>query len=120
MTGLITIELKALRFFALHGLYSEERKTGNEFEVTLSVSYSPVTDIITSVTDTIDYVALFDIVNRKMRQPADLLETVVMHIAEEVHAAFPQVKRVEAAILKLHPPIPGFTGHTGVRYEKEY
>jgi dihydroneopterin aldolase len=38
----ITIELKQLRFLAYHGLYAEERKTGNEFEINLSVSFPAI------------------------------------------------------------------------------
>ena len=38
MAGMISIELKRLRFLAYHGLYAEEKKTGNEFEVNLVVN----------------------------------------------------------------------------------
>ena len=41
MPGSITIELKGLRFFAYHGLYAEEQKTGNEFEIDLFVTHQP-------------------------------------------------------------------------------
>ena len=39
MAGWMTIELKGLRFFAEHGMYVEERKVGNQFEIDLEVSY---------------------------------------------------------------------------------
>jgi dihydroneopterin aldolase len=120
MPGLITIELKRLRFFAHHGLYAGERRTGNEFEVNLLVSYLPSTAMITDVTDTIDYVELVNIVSGKMNTPEDLLETLAMGIAEQVHVRFPQVKHVDIEIVKLYPPIEKFNGQTGVRYSREY
>lgn len=120
MPGLITIELSKLRYFAYHGLYAEEKKTGNDFEVSLTVSYIPAAMIITGVASTIDYVTLAGIIKAQMNQPEDLLETVAMQIAEKTHLSFPQVKHVEISIMKLNPPIEQFTGQVGVRYRKEY
>jgi len=37
MGELISIQLKELRFFANHGLYPEEQKIGNEFDINLTV-----------------------------------------------------------------------------------
>ena len=39
MAGLMTIELTGLRFHAFHGLYEGEKIVGNEFDVSLYVSY---------------------------------------------------------------------------------
>lgn len=120
MPGLITIELNKLRYFGYHGLYAEERKTGCEFEVSLTVSYIPASAIITGVASTIDYVTLSGIIAEKMKSPVDLLETLTMQIAETIHLSFPQVKHVEISIMKLNPPIENFTGQVGVRYRKDY
>jgi len=81
MAGSMTIELKQLRFFGHHGLYKEERKTGNEFEVNVSVSYIPGSELITELSSTINYAVLFETVRKRMKQPTDLLETLVMQIA---------------------------------------
>lgn len=120
MPGLITVELDHLHFFAYHGLYAEERKTGNEFEVNLAVQYEPSAEIIQDIADTINYATLFELVKRQMQQPVDLLETLAMKIAAEIHSSFPQVKKLEIAVSKLHPPIPAFTGNVRVKYSQEY
>jgi 7,8-dihydroneopterin aldolase/epimerase/oxygenase len=120
MPGLLTIELKQLYFFAHHGLYAEERKTGNEFEVNLIVSYQPSSGTITDISDTVNYVQLYDLLKTEMQKPRHLLETFVMEVAELTHAAFSQIKKIEISITKLHPPIAKFTGIVGVRYSKEY
>ena len=116
----ITIELKKLHFFAYHGLYAEERKTGNEFEVNLTVSYTPVSGTITHLDDTVNYTMLYELLKAEMQKPRDLLETFVMEVTESIHLTFPQIKKIEIAVTKLHPPIPKFTGTVGVRYCKEY
>jgi len=36
---LITLHLEKLQFFAYHGLYEEEKKLGNEFELNISASF---------------------------------------------------------------------------------
>jgi 7,8-dihydroneopterin aldolase/epimerase/oxygenase len=120
MPALMTIELRDLHFHAFHGLYPEERKAGNDFRVWLQVNYQPPEEVITAIEDTINYAALFDIVQKAMQSPVDLLETLVMEIADTIHVRFPQVIRISISIHKLHPPIARFTGEVGVKFEKEY
>jgi 7,8-dihydroneopterin aldolase/epimerase/oxygenase len=120
MTNIITISLTRLRFFAYHGLYAEERKTGNEFEVNLSVSYTPAEAVITQLDNSVNYVKLHELIKSEMQQHRDLLETFVMELAEKIHASFPGVKKVDISIDKLHPPIARFSGDVGVKYTKEY
>lgn len=120
MTDLMIIELKHLHFFAYHGLYAEEKKIGNEFEINLSVGYSPVSGVITDISETINYTKLYELLKSEMEKPRNLLETLVMEIAELIHASFPIIKKVEIEITKLHSPIVKFTGITGVKYIREY
>ena len=120
MPALMTIELRDLHFHAFHGLYPEERKAGNDFRVWLQVDYQPPEEVITAIEDTINYAALFDIVQKAMNSPVDLLETLVMEIADTIHVRFPQVIKISISIHKLHPPIAQFTGEVGVKFEKEY
>ncbi|MBI3140030.1 MAG: dihydroneopterin aldolase [Sphingobacteriales bacterium] len=120
MPDVMTIELRGLSFHAFHGLYEEEKKTGNEFRVELRADYSPPGAILTSLEDTVNYVALYEILQEAMKEPRALLETLVMEIAETIHDRFPQVTKVEVSVYKLHPPIAAFTGSVGVTYKKEY
>ncbi|HWR33410.1 MAG TPA: dihydroneopterin aldolase, partial [Chitinophagaceae bacterium] len=117
---LISIELKQLRFLAYHGVYSEERKMGNEFEVNLVVSYQPVSGTVSGIADTVDYSRLYELLEKEMQHPRQLMETLVMEITETIHASFPQVKEIEISIAKLHVPITKFTGTVSVKYRKEY
>lgn len=120
MSNLMTIELKKLQFFAFHGLYEEEKKTGNEFEVNLFVDYIPNTVIITDMSATINYAELFELVKTEMQKPRGLLETLAMEIVELIHSLYPQIVKAEISITKLHPPIATFTGSVGVQYSKRW
>lgn len=117
---MITVELKQVRFFGYHGLYKEERKTGNEFDLNLAVSYEPGKELVYDISNTINYTELFELVRLQFDTPVDLLETLVCNIAAEIKSVFPRTKRISISIAKLHPPIKGFTGHVCVSYEQEY
>jgi 7,8-dihydroneopterin aldolase/epimerase/oxygenase len=120
MSNLLTISLNNVRFRAYHGLYPEERQKGNDFVVNMQVSYVPGAGTIFSLDDTIDYAALFDIINTQMRKPVDLLETLVQQMTQEVHHKFPQVKTVNVSVEKLNPPIDKFSGSALVSYKAEF
>jgi dihydroneopterin aldolase len=120
MNGLVTVELKGLRFFAYHGLYAEEKKIGTEYEVNLAVSFLSEKNIISHLTESIDYAALHELIRKEMQVQRDLLETFVTELCENIHQQFPIIKKIVVSIFKLHPPMEKFTGSVGVKYEKEY
>jgi dihydroneopterin aldolase len=120
MAALMTIELTGLRFHAFHGLYEEEKIAGNEFEVSLYVSYRPQNEIVNELSGTINYAVIFDIVKKRMQERTDLLETIAMSLAEEIRREFAEIQKVDISIKKLHPPIAGFSGNVAARYQKEF
>jgi dihydroneopterin aldolase len=107
-----SVYLKNVHFFAYHGLYPEEALNGNVFEVDLSVSYTKQ-EIITSIEETIDYTALFDILKVQMRVRRELLETLGREICDDIKNQFPQIVCIEIDIRKQNPPIPDFNGKAG-------
>lgn len=115
------IELKDLRFHSFHGLYPEEKKRGGQFIVDLSVEY-PSTfaakGSLQAITleDTIDYAVLYEICNKAMLQPTELLENVAIDISNVIQAHFKKVTRIEVRITKSKPPIPGCTGSSSVKF----
>jgi 7,8-dihydroneopterin aldolase/epimerase/oxygenase len=120
MNSILTISLTNLRFFAYHGLYEEEKKTGNQFDLELFVSYIPPSGTITDISDTINYVSLYELLKKEMQQPRGLLETLAMEIADKIHHDFPMIKRIELSVVKTQPPIAQFAGKVGVKYVKEF
>ncbi|MEO5945630.1 MAG: dihydroneopterin aldolase [Chitinophagaceae bacterium] len=120
MAALLSIYLNQVRFFAYHGLFEEEQKTGNEFEVNLAVSYDPGSELIDELSETVNYASLFSILQEEMQKPRELLETFVMEVAELLHKTYPSIKKIEISLSKLNPPIAKFTGRVGVKYSKEF
>jgi 7,8-dihydroneopterin aldolase/epimerase/oxygenase len=120
MSGTLTIKLSRLRFFAKHGLFAEEQKIGNEFEVDLFVFYDPGDILINELSETVNYASLFAILKDEMQKPRKLLETFVMEITDLLHSIYPSIRKIEINISKLNPPIVKFTGRVGVKYVKEF
>ena len=120
MSDLITIELRHLRFFAYHGLYAEEKKTGNEFEVNISVSRSAKTAVIKDLSQTLNYTHLYELIRAEMKKPRGLLETLAMELVQLIPLSFEGVKKVDIEITKLHLPIEKFSGTAGVKYSRSF
>lgn len=120
VNGLISISLKNLRFRSYHGLYAEEQKAGNEFDVDLTILYQPNSGTITSINDTVDYAKLYDLVKQEMSKPRKLLETLAMELAGILHTEFPQIKKISISITKLQAPMHRYVGKAEVNYEVDY
>jgi dihydroneopterin aldolase len=120
MSRLLTISLKNVRFRAYHGVYPEERQKGNDFVVNMQVSYVPHAGTIVSLSDTIDYGSLFEIINTIMQQPVELLESLVRQMAQAVHKRFSEISEVTVSVEKLNPPIDRFTGSAKVTYTEKF
>jgi dihydroneopterin aldolase len=116
---MLSIYLQNLRFRSYHGLHSEEKLTGGEFEVNLKVCFHPPVLPVTSLHDTVNYVSLYALIKNQMEQPAELLETIATELAGQILAQFSLVEEVEISITKLHPPIVGFKGLVKVSYHKK-
>jgi dihydroneopterin aldolase len=116
---MITIKLNQLRFFAHHGMYEEEKKVANEFDVDLEVSFE-AKETITSINESINYVKLFELVKKYMLLEQRLIETIAMNIANAIHEQYTHVKKISITITKKYPPVINFSGNVAVSYVKEY
>jgi dihydroneopterin aldolase len=116
---MLTIHLHHLKFFAYHGLYEDEKKTGNNFEMDVDV-IADVPQAITKLEHTVDYAVVYQIIEQRMKQPTALLETLVHDLAEKIHQHDQRIKSVSITIKKLSAPIKNFNGVVGVSYKKEF
>ena len=107
-----SVYLKNVQFFAYHGLYPEEAVNGNMFEVDLSLQYTRQ-EPIQKIEETIDYVALYEILKTQMQQRRELLETLGKEICDFIKEKYPQIISIHIDICKLNPPIPDFNGTAG-------
>jgi dihydroneopterin aldolase len=110
------IHLHDVLFHSLHGVFEEEKLIGGEFLVNVSVGFIPSSRPIRLLNDTIDYVAVYQLLKDRMNQPSPLLETIAMDVANQILAQFSIVQNVQISIKKLHPPIAAFEGSVGVSF----
>ncbi|MBL0358681.1 MAG: dihydroneopterin aldolase [Chitinophagaceae bacterium] len=116
---MLTIHLHNLKFFAFHGLYEEERKTGNNFEMDVDV-VADIPVVITKLEHTVDYAVVYQVIESRMKQPTALLETLVHDLAEKIHQHDKRIRSVSITIKKLSAPIKNFNGIVGVSYKKDF
>lgn len=100
------ISFNRLRFHAFHGVMEQERRVGNDFEVSLTVKY-PFEKAMESdsIDDTLNYAELYDVIAAEMRQPSQLLEHVAGRIIKAVRSRFPLIAGGSLTVTKLTPPI---------------
>lgn len=113
---MLSIHLQQLQFRAFHGLYEAEKRNGNDFLVDIIVQYNPAHTVL-QIEQTINYVAVFELVKKRMSIATELLETVAMETAQQILEEFSLAETVQVSIKKLNPPIPDFNGTVGVSFE---
>ena len=117
---MITIHLYNLKFYSFHGVHEEERVLGNEYEVNADIEFHEEQAIINSLSQTINYADVYDLVKKRMHIPSSLLETVVMDIGNSIYEKYNYVRHIHVTLKKVHPPIEGLEGSVGVSWHKEF
>ncbi len=117
---MITIHLQNLKFYSFHGVLEEEKLSGNDFEVNADIQFHEGETVIHSLSQTINYVDLFEIIKERMQTPSQLLETVVMDIGKKISEKYNSVRSINISLKKMHPPIEGINGSVGVTWHKKF
>ena len=101
-----SISLKALRFYAYHGVLPQERTVGGEYEVTVKadvdLSQAAESD---QIADTINYADMYEAIRQEMAVPSQLLEYVAGRIARRLLGDFPTIGIIHVEVVKLNPPM---------------
>ncbi len=114
-----TIRLNNLKMFAHHGLHEEETIIGTDFEVSLAVSFNPPAEI-TLLSETVDYVSMYNIIKDRFSTPVKLLETLAYNISEDIYMLDARISLINITIDKINPPISNFAGTVGIAYSKSF
>ncbi|GAB3021131.1 dihydroneopterin aldolase [Niabella terrae] len=117
---LVTLHLQKLRFFAYHGVYEQEKRLGNDFELNISISFRTDKELIEDLQDTINYAAVYELAKSEMLHPRELLETFLSQLAQKIKNQFPQIARQKLVLYKLSMPMVNYQGQTGVELEFDY
>lgn len=114
---MLSIHLHNIIIFAHHGIFEEEKILGNEFELNITIKHSPRKLPVKHMADTIDYVAVYELVKKRMSVATPLLETVITDIAGLILSQFSLAEEVAIAIRKIHPPVSQLKGSVGISFE---
>lgn len=117
---MVTVELRNLIMHGHHGIYEEEKKVMNTFEVNLDVKYDEKKSDFDSINDTISYVDLYEIVKGKIKVPVFLLEKICQGIIRKIKHQYPSVKEISITIYKIQAPIENFQGKVGVTMRRKF
>lgn len=114
-----TLELKGMHFHAKHGCFPQERRDGGEYIVDFECNLPNIEKIAgsDSLSDTLDYGAIYEIVSRQMQTPCNLIETVAYRIVEDIRSAYPELEHFSIKISKLTLPIDGRVQNSAIRIE---
>ena len=91
---MVRVQLQNLLFKAFHGIYEEEKILGNDYSLDAAVDFHERDEVIQHISETIDYARIYGIIKKRMNVPTPLLETVVMHIGNDIHQQFPDLKSI--------------------------
>jgi len=116
---MFTINFHNLIFHAFHGVYKEEAILGNTFEINASLSFD-TDQQITSLEQTINYAAVYEIVKQRMQKTTPLLETLVQDLAEDIRAFDNRINSITISVEKKNPPISNMEGSVSVTYKKDF
>ena len=100
--------LEGLEFHAYHGVYPQERSSGNKFELDVIVETEfREAAFHDHLSGTINYEEVYALVKAEMEKPSKLLERVGHSIAEAILTNFKDAISVQINISKFNPPIGG-------------
>ncbi|MEK4948875.1 dihydroneopterin aldolase [Bacillus sp. FSL W8-1127] len=108
--------LNGMEFYAYHGVYPEENRLGQRFEVDaelrLSLKKAGETD---DLTQSVNYAEVYTVCKEIMeKQTFRLVETAAETIARQILEKFPIVNECTIKVVKPNPPIPGHYNYVAV------
>jgi len=99
LIGIEGIELKAPI-----GVSNEEKKYGRQFLVDIFIEIDlNVLEIADDLTKTVDYEKIYNIIHERMSFKANLIETAIAKIYEDVVTLYPTLRMVKIRIKKFGP-----------------
>ena len=93
---------------------------GNEYELSADIQFQEEAEVIYSIHETISYSDIYQIIQKRMNEPSQLLETIVMDIGISIKNKYDNVRSILIHLKKLHPPIAGMQGAAGVSWQKNF
>ena len=106
-----------MRFFSYHGVYAEETRAGQPFELDVDLSAdldeAARTDRLGA---TVNYAAVYECAQAVLTGPPyhHLLESLALRVIDDILRRFASVQRVAVTLRKPKVAIPGLLDYAGV------
>ena len=117
------IALEGMRFYAFHGFYEEEQRTGTYFEVDVYMETTFSRKVYTDdLGSTINYETVYFICKAAMKKRSKLIETVAARIILGLKKHFHSNKLgdITVRIRKENPPLGGEVANAMVELDSEF
>lgn len=102
------IGLEGMEFYAYHGCYQEERKTGGRYLVDVMVyTNAELAETLDDLGGTVNYEEIYGVVARNMAEPVKLIEHLASRIMGDLRKFVTKDDFIRIKIQKLHPPLNG-------------
>lgn len=109
------ILLENVKFYAFHGVLPQERKVGNDYQVSLRICYDISRAMVSDdVNDTLNYAEVYQLLSQEMSVPSALLERVAGRIGDRLFRKFPAIQSIDLTIIKVNPPMGADSEGAGV------
>lgn len=117
---MVQVELKDLRMLTYHGLHEGESLAGNPCQVDLRVIFNEGEEEIHSISQTVDYEKLYQIIKQRMAGNTPLLEKLCEDIISRIKQEYPMVSEIFLSVYKLQAAIENLNGRVGVTIHKKF
>ncbi len=113
------IRLNSIEIFAHHGVYEEEIRNGNHFEIDLEVEVADTSGARTDdLADALDYTKLYTtVVKVSENKRYNLLEAFASDICMVISDTFSEVRSVGVKVRKMNAPVGGKLKSVEVEYK---
>lgn len=109
------ILLENVKFYAFHGVLPQERKVGNDYQVSLRIGYDISRAMVSDdLNDTLNYAEVYQLLSQEMSVPSALLERVAGRIGDRLFRKFPAIQSIDLTIIKVNPPMGADSEGAGV------
>lgn len=102
------ISIEGMEFFAYHGCFAEEQLIGTWFVVDLFMEVdTTAAEQSDKLQDTVNYMAVYQVVKKEMMVNSNLLEHVGRRILNAIKTEFKTVEKASVKVRKMNPPLGG-------------
>lgn len=114
------IQMEGMKFYAYHGVNSQENLVGANFYLDLKLktdfSHAAKSD---NLNETVSYADIYNAVKEEMGIPSKLLEHVCQRLAHRIFNNFPSIESATIQLNKENPPMGASAYRIGIKVHYE-